>query len=1424
MDWSRLQTYGLSPNKSFEMICNQLFENWCKDEYKSSLKAFYVVNGAGGDGGVESYATLIDDTIIGLQAKWFLNTIDSSQISQIKGSVETAMKIRPAIKRYIVCVPRDFASVTGRSNNTESKRLTDLLIQMKDKYPELTIDLWDDTRITSELQKPCAEGIHRFWFTNSEIAWDNIGYAFSKATASWLSTKYVPDLNVVGQIDSVLSNYIGDYSSRNKLYSVFSKSIDLCNQFGKISNELLSVVKNQSKEIKSVILDAKRKIISIKTESIKILNWLENEYAENLNYDESVFEISFDSIVSEIRNCKLSYSYTFHIYEVKKVLEQFSEIDYYNILKEVESASNKQCIVFLGEPGTGKTQGVASFTEEQIKKQYHIPILVQARGILDDYNWREIILHVLGLADVWNEEELWQGLISAANRSRFKKEILAQSIKVLPKVLIIVDGIDESSSHQRWIERIKESSSITEKYPQIRFCFTSRPIVFERRINYANVKHLSSKGDTPVFKLFDTYINAYGIKVQNCQWLKYALNSPLALKLFCELYRGQTITLTDISQMTMEQLWRSKIERIQTEYNSKMNLSDRNQYIISSIVSISKCFIDTNKVDRDTLVSGVEKRTSVSHQKAENILDFLEAYGVVGSFCEKGTALQPDRYIYYPGIQGYFDYAISIMLIKEYEHPSKIDFANNRNITLNTLYCLSVISIQKYKYLLTRNTTILSAIGSFQFEEVMFYALQHSAPELALSFKERALEIMRNGAEDLVKVTNKLVLPLARINSHPLGISLLDEMLRGFEKPAQRDIVWSLPPFLQGSANKKWYKQEEIDLMRDYAGEYELTSEDRYDGLPTVYVWMLSNVDNTIRMKCRDQLMMWAKKIPRQYYKLFLHFSDINDPQIRSDLFSILMCLVYEGNEKDLVKEISDWILNNILSPSKINQNRDVFVRYYSIAIIRKAIMVDIYAEDEVMAYLPPYNAENIEIELKKEALSGTRMEGYSAISYDLARYVLCDHFDYAFNGYSYRELDSLCNSISKNDPEFTGLNSEKFIISAAYAFLLQMGWNEEEFYNLNLDACGKYIGGIDLTLGSSPYIATHGAKSKVMTVCEKYIWAARAFISGFLSDRLLLGDNRIQVTDYSSLEDISIPNQGIILVDPYNITDYVSWYIPECESVLNYKTFSTTELISEYIQTASEIDWEKWILIKNREKIYSIPKSELLALKMTACFSKNSDVETCLFLNSVIVPNDKLSVFLNSLREEAVFDAVNDPERWCGYLETSCYLSPKEACWFSWKDHYNTEYAEEFPDIIVDSTVDCCTYNSPQDQEIQYYLPSPKFRRILGIVDTDGHLYFDNEKNALAEYSCIGERLGDLQEYVLVGSNNILDELQKSGLSLVWIMEELREETSKAKEKHGNFFSERRQYYIGYFLNGKFITEKVKSVFNSSKIVQNKN
>ena len=64
MNWANFQTYNDAPTKAFEILCNQLFENWCKEQYTSELASFHVVNGAGGDGGVESYAVLSDGKVI----------------------------------------------------------------------------------------------------------------------------------------------------------------------------------------------------------------------------------------------------------------------------------------------------------------------------------------------------------------------------------------------------------------------------------------------------------------------------------------------------------------------------------------------------------------------------------------------------------------------------------------------------------------------------------------------------------------------------------------------------------------------------------------------------------------------------------------------------------------------------------------------------------------------------------------------------------------------------------------------------------------------------------------------------------------------------------------------------------------------------------------------------------------------------------------------------------------------------------------------------------------------------------------------------------------------------------------------------------------------------------------------------------------
>lgn len=111
MDWTKFNTHGESNNHAFEVMCNILFENWCRNKYSNDIKQFSFVNGSGGDGGVEAYCALNNGDIIAVQSKWFPNKLENSQITQIKESFETALNVRPNIKKYIVCIPRDLGSL-----------------------------------------------------------------------------------------------------------------------------------------------------------------------------------------------------------------------------------------------------------------------------------------------------------------------------------------------------------------------------------------------------------------------------------------------------------------------------------------------------------------------------------------------------------------------------------------------------------------------------------------------------------------------------------------------------------------------------------------------------------------------------------------------------------------------------------------------------------------------------------------------------------------------------------------------------------------------------------------------------------------------------------------------------------------------------------------------------------------------------------------------------------------------------------------------------------------------------------------------------------------------------------------------------------------------------------------------------------------
>lgn len=1415
MNWSNFQTHNDAPTKAFEMLCNQLFENWCKEEYSSLISSFAVVNGAGGDGGVESYAVLIDGGVIGLQAKWFPNSITSSQFGQIKSSIKTAMKNRPQIKRYIVCVPRDLASTKANSEVPEDKRWKEMVCTLAADYPEVIIELWNENRILKELQRESSAGILKFWFEKEEISEDGIRFSFEKSKQSWLYTKYVPELNTFGVISKRILFALGDSQVNEQLYEKFSSLCILCERLNNASDELLSICGEKDPQMILILNELKANAHQIHCETRKILSWLAHESTMSFKYDEEIFWNDFDLVATRLKESPLAHSYYFHFHEVTKVLSLLSNMRLDELSRQASILIDSRPIIFLGEPGTGKTHGISAVSDALLTLGVHLPILIPASSIDSSSNWRKLLISNLGLSDTWSEEEIWQGLSSLANRKRFCPMVHASKATVLPKVIVCVDAIDEAVFYDKWITLIQETTVITNKYPTIRFCFLSRPFVFAQKRNdkklNVNFVRLNPGGDVPVHKLFDQYIEKYDIDISNAGWIKYALTTPLALKLFCEINRGKTIQYHSGADLSVTILLKKKISLMEKEYcRADNNSTTAEQYIFRTIMFLSNLFSSEPTIEHTRLINEIVQVMNVDVVRSQKIVTFLLEYGILHRYCVQGSGLlSPDVYCYSPGIQGYFDYVSALMILDSYTNPQNIDFSKHKNLQRDALYMLAIISAQRYGCLITNNHTIDAIIDSNFKQELAYFALRHMAPIEAEAYKSVLLNEMSMNAESVRNITNQVVLPLARISHHPLGTVLLHEFLSGFERPAQRDALWSVFFYLKNSVGENWHTDGSLEIEQQ---AYCLVDSDTADGLPLVYAWALSTVHNKDRQKYRVALMRWALVVPSEFYNLFLKFAHINDPQIRSDMYAILMSLLFEVEKPELLKTAAEWLMKNILAPERINTNRDVAIRHYSTSIVRKALWHNLIDPQAAAESLPPFSSGSLDIALSEENLDVTYMGDYDDLSYDLGRYVLVDHITSTLPDYhcaAEKQYECLIEKIAMNSPKLAGVNPYQFIISVAHAFIHNCGWKHELRGTITN---GTYKRGLDGAIVSTYGSKTHGAQSDVMTLCEKYVWQARAYILGFLSDHLkcVEGDNAFSVSDYGLLDDFVIPSMEIGVIDPEQVNDLYPWHLPEQETVLIPDGIAMKDELIRAIQTAPDVSWEKWIQLENSEGKYPIQCQTLLALYSSSNFESPSGMVTDLYICTILVDIDHLENFMNAIiNNSEVSNDVMIASRWKGGVYSDCYITPKEICWMPWKKRYDSTNTAFFSGMGILSAVDKCTYNFQSYGDVIYDFPSAPIRELLGITNTDGYKFYGQNGAIKALSVSVGEKY-HTQQYQLLAGYDILELAKKRNKSLVWIMQENRWRSGKAREKYGDFRTTKEKSYVGFFENDQFIVKEI--------------
>lgn len=898
-------------------------------------------------------------------------------------------------------------------------------------------------------------------------------------------------------------------------------------------------------------------------------------------------------------------------------------------------------------------------------------------------------------------------------------------------------------------------------------------------------------------KLFDRYIDHYRIRIEGETQYRYLLNTPNELKLFCNVYKGQTLNRS--ASTALSKLTSSEIKRLDTELEKQLQSAvdtSRMKPVNTSLISLSQYFMDHESID-EVEIERLLSRFGIRDQVKDATINLLIRYGILLNMNSERTFHEAPDYLnlpepacYIPGSRHLWDYCIAQCLLQSDARYFKEILTNNQDATM--LY--GVLLVEKKGILPSKDPRLIDAIDEDYLRKIDLYALSNADPNTTEKFKPWAMELLCAGGQDFSDVLNGIVARVANYPKHPLGTSLLDSYLNSFKTPIERDIVWSIP-----IAVKMGLRSSQIAY---YEERRHLQNLPRLDGretaeqMPLLFAWKLSSLSNLERNHYRSELIKWGMKNPHEFVNIFKKFDNCNDPQIREDIFAIAEEIVCQGDLKPVVMKRSYAIANEAVFKCPDKQgNRDAAIRNYARLLAEHCNKYGLLATGEINPCRPPYSFDvnNSVMPIYKSASCAKAMCGYGPIHYDLARYVLVDRLASAFHrpqvpsGFNGRcaRLKHIIEASALKAKVDEPLEFEGWVISAAYQYLLDHGFDKAAIQG-EIGENGYRTGGIDRSISIAYDRADHGLRSIVMTIAEKYVWCARNEICGYLADRIPIGeeclmDQNVQgnayCTDYRNLLSFDSPLfEDAVMTATNRVQDKT----PRFPKVFSCAGFDQL----------SKEDFEEWIddispecafamlgynpatdtnveILKGCEGCPAIP------IALYSCDWGASGKSSRIWIHAGAIRYEEFKE-LDS-KNSAIADFNEGVSGFTVSIASSqsvCYIAPTEAL--------------ASPQMVENDESELLNKNSRvhsrllplsgqgvdrliEKDDYWYFFPSKMAREAAEVKRTDGVHYFNNEGESVFEEVCFGLEFRHQYHALLADSEALRNALRAKGFELVW-------------------------------------------------------
>lgn len=890
VDWSKLQPYHHTQERSFEELCYQI----AKGLYGSE-GTFTSVDDTGGGDGVEFYLTLPNGDDWGWQAKFYnpeprLSVRNRKQ--SIKDSLEESCKKHLNLKKWILCTPTNFTTA-------EQAWFKNTLLKCVPDGMQVKLEHWQESDFLDWLSQPRFSGKRHYFFGELVLTLDWCQIQLEKQLKT-IGDKFNPLLHTESDVDDAIHQFLGDAA----FIENFSHQIqELDNDLKKHTQ---AVAELNSFDPHQIQLNDEKKELLVAV--IPLNESLSNavaylQHAHTLLQEHKFEEIQqsdWNPIYDQMDKTYKAYGYTSAAFDIdaipytgrqeekSSVLNQARHIivaphylaatfmDSWRDVRSRLDSINTPDLHVLGHAGVGKTHIASHICQERIDAGLPAlllrggsftsdqPLTQQLRTILDippTYSWNDFLKSMATFAEAYHT-----------------------------RIPLIIDGLNEATHNGKfssvWKQDLEslanEIGQTTNDLALITTCReTYRSAIWSSRIS--NTIYASGFDSYEVEDAVHKYFDYYKIEANLTAAPLSQFQHPIYLKIFCEtknstrqeekyLYIGEE-TLFEVFEEYLIQCNEAVCKRLGLKYNAqivKPTLYKMAEYLWrknSRNIPQKELVLIADNQPLENLVWMLSKTQAIESEGLlvcrdwlgeEDVVNFT--YDLLGGYLIAQYLIEQTN----DGIEDFIhsDELISKLLGDDYGklHPLHEDIRR----------CFAaLLPSQKGLYLhnLTKNPKAWNASIEAVFEISPTAINQNCVDFIAKLFGHP------KSRQPLIELA---VSTIDHAN-HPLNATFWSAQFKLLSVP-ERDLSWT--EYVRKEV--EWFTELIAHFEVDCKGTETLSSraEAHLHLLAQHVMWVLTSTVRALRYDATQALYWYGRRFPNHLLSLALDSLTVNDPYI----------------------------------------------------------------------------------------------------------------------------------------------------------------------------------------------------------------------------------------------------------------------------------------------------------------------------------------------------------------------------------------------------------------------------------------------------------------------------------------------------------------------------------------------------------------